>query len=136
MPAKRPEGSRADFEASKTQYRRGTGDAYETWLRGIYPPLLADKGPVSSRTSRPARRRGCRWQSKGMAWGAIRREIEAAALFLRARGAAQSVQSTPAQRGAAGAGAHQYRTSGAQLHFQVHDDGPALIKGSVVKARA
>jgi signal transduction histidine kinase len=126
MSAKDPEKARELISSLKTD----TDEALETLrdlARGIYPPLLADKGLVAALESQ-ARKATVPVTVEGDGVGRYPQEIEAAIYFCVLE-ALQNVQKYAAATGAA----VRLSDVGGQLHFQVHDDGAGFDQGSVVK---
>ena len=126
MSAKDPEKARELISSLKTD----TDEALETLrdlARGIYPPLLADKGLVAALESQ-ARKATVPVTVEGDGVGRYPQEIEAAVYFC----VLEALQNVQKYAGATSA-AVRLSDGGGQLHFQVHDDGAGFDQGSVVK---
>jgi signal transduction histidine kinase len=126
MSAKDPEKARELISSLKTD----TDEALETLrdlARGIYPPLLADKGLVAALESQ-ARKATVPVTVEGDGVGRYPQEIEAAVYFC----VLEALQNVQKYAGATSA-AVRLSDVGGQLHFQVHDDGAGFDQGSVVK---
>ena len=126
MSAKDPEKARELISSLKTD----TDEALETLrdlARGIYPPLLADKGLVAALESQ-ARKATVPVTVEGDGVGRYPQEIEAAVYFC----VLEALQNVQKYAGATSA-AVRLSDVGCQLHFQVHDDGAGFDQGSVVK---
>ncbi len=126
MSAKDPEKARELIWSLKTD----TDEALETLrdlARGIYPPLLADKGLVAALESQ-ARKATVPVTVEGDGVGRYPQEIEAAVYFC----VLEALQNVQKYAGATSA-AVRLSDVGGQLYFQVHDDGAGFDQGSVVK---
>jgi len=125
MSTKDPEKARELISSLKTD----TDEALETLrdlARGIYPPLLADKGLEAALESQ-ARKATVEVTVDGDGVGRYPQEIEAAVYFCVLE-ALQNVQKY------AGAAIATVKLSdiGGQLHFEVYDDGAGFDRTQVV----
>jgi signal transduction histidine kinase len=126
MSSKDPEKARELISSLKAD----TDEALETLrdlARGIYPPLLADKGLVAALESQ-ARKATVPVTVEGDGVGRYPQEIEAAVYFC----VLEALQNVQKYAGATSA-AVRLSDVGGQLYFQVHDDGAGFDQGSVVK---
>ena len=126
MSSKDPEKARDMISSLKTD----TDEALETLrdlARGIYPPLLADKGLVAALESQ-ARKATLPVTVDGDGVGRYPQEVEAAAYFC----VLEALQNVQKYAGAATA-AVRLSDVGGNLHFEVRDDGAGFDQTSVVK---
>jgi signal transduction histidine kinase len=126
MSSKDPEKARELISSLKAD----TDEALETLrdlARGIYPPLLADKGLVAALESQ-ARKATVQITVEGDGVGRYPQDIEAAVYFC----VLEALQNVQKYAGATSA-AVRLSDVGGQVHFQVHDDGSGFDQRSVVK---